>query len=437
MCRAFTHSSWLRPLSPAPSARLAAWTRRAAATVSCRDRATAAPGTVAFGRAPPRGGSGSGPPGGGSGGSGPAPTVPCPGSASVGGSSPGGWEAAEGISRVAGRGTWSGVVAVRSASCSGPGRSGGPALGGPPRGRREAGTAPWCRTDQTVRSGRLRSACGRCGSAGVRDNGRVTDSSAASLDLLAAAVEPARAAAVDTAGDPELVGEHLGVHAEPASPATDEVPPEALGEVLTHTFASRLPGYVGWYWAVTLAHVPGADEVTVDEVVLLPGDSALLAPAWVPWQERLRPGDLSVGDVLPSTEDDPRLVPAYAADDDSAEDPAGRVVAFELGVGRERVMSREGRLEAVDRWSAGDFGPASAMARHAPGPCATCGFFLPLAGSLRQSLGACGNAYSPADGRVVTADYGCGAHSQATLVVVDYSEVVTSARYDTADFDVL
>ena len=30
-------------------------------------------------------------------------------------------------------------------------------------------------------------------------------------------------------------------------------PPEVLGEVLTHTFASKLPGYVGWHWAVTLA----------------------------------------------------------------------------------------------------------------------------------------------------------------------------------------
>jgi hypothetical protein len=26
------------------------------------------------------------------------------------------------------------------------------------------------------------------------------------------------------------------------------VAPESLGEVLTHTFASRLPGYVGWHW---------------------------------------------------------------------------------------------------------------------------------------------------------------------------------------------
>jgi len=277
----------------------------------------------------------------------------------------------------------------------------------------------------------------------VRDNGVVTESSAAlrsaraASDVLAAAVDQARVAAVETAGDPQLVGEHLGAVPEPVTPATDDVPADALGEVVTHTFASTLPGYVGWHWAVTLARVPGEDTVTVDEVVLLPGDSALLAPAWVPWHERLRPGDLSVGDVLPSTEDDPRLAPAYTVDDDSAEDTEGSVVAFELGLGRERVMSREGRADAVGRWTAGEFGPASSMARHAPGPCVTCGFWLPLAGSLRQSVGACGNAYAPADGRVVTADYGCGAHSQATLVVDEAVEVVNTARYDTADFDVL
>jgi hypothetical protein len=271
----------------------------------------------------------------------------------------------------------------------------------------------------------------------------VTESSASSRsaalvdDVLAAAVDLARAAAVETAGDPQVVGEHLGVTPEHVEPTTDEVPPEALGPVLTHTFASTLPGYVGWHWAVTVTRVTGDDVVTVDEVVLLPGDTAILAPAWVPWHERLRPGDLSVGDVLPSTEDDPRLVPAYAADDDSADDPEGSVVAFELGLGRERVMSAEGRGEAVARWTAGEFGPDSSMARHAPGPCATCGFYLPLAGSLRLSLGACGNGYSPADGRVVTADYGCGAHSQATLVPDDDTEVVLTARYDTGGFDVL
>ena len=261
--------------------------------------------------------------------------------------------------------------------------------------------------------------------------------SASAVDaVIAGAVEIARTAAAETAGDPTLVGDHLGASAEPVETSAD-VAPDALGGVVTHTFASRLPGYVGWHWAVTLARVPGEDQVTVDEVVLLPGDQALLAPAWVPWHERLRPGDLSVGDVLPSTEDDHRLAPSYAAEDDSASDPEGSVVASEIGLGRERVMSREGREEALARWSASEFGPNTAMARHAPGPCATCGFFLPLAGSLRSALGACGNAYAPADGHVVTTDYGCGAHSQATLVLSDPTEVVRSARYDTGGFDVL
>ena len=145
----------------------------------------------------------------------------------------------------------------------------------------------------------------------------------------------------------------------------------------------------------------------------------------MPWHERLRPGDLSVGDVLPSTEDDPRLAPAYTVDDDSADDPEGSVVAFELGLGRERVMSAEGRARGRRPLDRRRVRPrARPMARHAPGPCATCGFYLPLAGSLRQSVGACGNAYAPADGRVVTADYGCGAHSQATLVADEATEVV-------------
>ncbi len=287
-----------------------------------------------------------------------------------------------------------------------------------------------------------------CAGAGIRDNGPVSDSAYAAAhgpqpdEVLAAAVDLARAAAVEVAGDAGVVGDHLGVHVEPLlaeETAGGEPPAEVLGAVLTHSFAATLPGYLGWHWAVTVARVPGDDEVTVDEVVLLPGDSALLAPAWVPWHERLRPGDMSVGDVLPATEDDDRLVPSYLAEDDTADDPAGRVVAEELGMGRERVLSPNGRGKAADRWREGDFGPRSAMARHAPGPCGTCGFWIPLAGSMRLSFGACSNAYAPADGRVVTVDYGCGAHSQATLdrTSGDPVEVTNTARYDTADFDVL
>jgi len=147
------------------------------------------------------------------------------------------------------------------------------------------------------------------------------------------------------------------------------------------------------------------------EAELIPGDGALLAPDWVPWSERLRPGDLGVGDLLPPMADDHRLVPAYLLSDD----PAVEAVAFELGLGRVRVMSAFGRDDAAERWYAGDGGPDTAMAAHAPGRCGTCGFYLPIDGSLGAVFGVCGNAYSPRDGAVVAADAGCGAHSEAAV----------------------
>lgn len=215
--------------------------------------------------------------------------------------------------------------------------------------------------------------------------------------VVAQAVDLARAAAVQDA--PGMVGEHLGVVAD--------------GErIATHLFASRDPAYRGWQWAVTVSRPPRARTATVDEVVLLPGDDALLAPAWVPWSERLRPGDLGVGDLLPTQADDPRLVATAFATDDADE----RDVVYELGLGRARVLSFDGRLDAVERWYAGDHGPEAPIARAAPAACATCGFFVPLAGGLRQAFGACANEYAPDDGKVVSVDHGCGAHSEAIVV---------------------
>jgi hypothetical protein len=218
------------------------------------------------------------------------------------------------------------------------------------------------------------------------------------LDTVAAqAVEAARAAAEEDA--PGLVGDHLGV----------EVDAE---RVVTHSFATLDPAYAGWRWAVTLARAPHARNVTVDEVVLLPGEGALLPPPWVPWSERLRPGDLGVGDLLPTPADDPRLAATFFVTDDADEGD----VAFELGLGRTRVLSYDGRVEAVERWYAGDQGPEAPIARAAPAACATCGFFVPLSGALRQAFGACTNEYAPDDGRVVSVDHGCGAHSEAVVL---------------------
>jgi hypothetical protein len=217
--------------------------------------------------------------------------------------------------------------------------------------------------------------------------------------VLASAVDEARRAAVAEASADLQDGESaVGQHLESAV--------EDDGS-LTHYFAADQGGYRGWRWAVTIA-VPSSDEpATVSEVVLLPGPDALVAPAWVPWEERIRPGDLGVGDLLPAPEDDPRLVPGYVWSDD----PAVEEVAREIGLGRERVLSRIGRDEAAERWHVGPHGPGSEMARSAPDTCGTCAFLLPLAGSLRAAFGVCGNAYAPADGAVVAVGFGCGAHS--------------------------
>jgi Protein of unknown function (DUF3027) len=210
---------------------------------------------------------------------------------------------------------------------------------------------------------------------------------------LMASVDEARAAAVELAGEAAILGFE-----------------EVLGEdehSATYYFAAAQPGYRGWRWGVTVA-VGGPDErVTISETVLLPGPDALVAPAWVPWQERVRAGDLGVGDLLPTDPDDARLVPGYLHSDD----PAVEETAHEVGLGRPKVLSREGRVEATERWRDGDHGPRADMAKAAPGTCGTCGFYLPLAGSLRAAFGACANEYAPADGAVVHAEYGCGAHS--------------------------
>lgn len=216
---------------------------------------------------------------------------------------------------------------------------------------------------------------------------------------LSAAIEVARAAAVEAAGGE--VGEHAG----------------AVGDaelLASHQFAALEPGYRGWFWSVSITRAPDDDRVTVNDVVLLPGDEAVVAPSWTPYKERLRPGDLSPGDVLPPEDDDVRLVPSWSAGDGDEQTP-DRYFAREVGLGRERVMSFEGREGAADRWQSGEFGPEAPIAQQAAGSCATCGFLISLAGDLSDRFGVCGNGQANADGRVVALSHGCGAHSGAKL----------------------
>lgn len=210
--------------------------------------------------------------------------------------------------------------------------------------------------------------------------------------LLTGAADQARAAVAEFSGS-ETLGEYLGVSYEDETAAT-------------HRFLAHLPGYQGWQWAVVVAAHPGAQHATISEVVLVPGPTALLAPAWVPWEQRIRPGDLGPGDLLAPSSEDARLVPGYSASGDKYVDDT----AAEVGLGRRWVMSVWGRADAAQRWHDGDYGPNSPMARSTKRVCRDCGFYLPLTGSLGVMFGVCGNELS-ADGHVVDSQYGCGAHS--------------------------
>ncbi|MFJ2824435.1 DUF3027 domain-containing protein [Streptomyces toxytricini] len=246
--------------------------------------------------------------------------------------------------------------------------------------------------------------------------------------LCAEAVDLARGAAEELAA-PGVVGEHVGMVAEG-------------DRVVTHFFECKDPGYRGWRWAVTVARASRAKYVTLDETVLLPGSDALLAPEWVPWSERLRPGDLGPGDLLPTDADDLRLEPGFTGEDApppnsavsaemaelvEAEDadvtdrtavPArGSIAAIaeELGMRRARVLSRYGLHSAADRWDEA-YGAKTPMAQAAPASCVSCGFLVAIGGSLGQAFGVCANEFGPADGHLVSLSYGCGGHSEAAVM---------------------
>ncbi|MEX1077981.1 MAG: DUF3027 domain-containing protein [Homoserinimonas sp.] len=109
--------------------------------------------------------------------------------------------------------------------------------------------------------------------------------------------EMGRAALLDITGA-ETIGEPAG--------SIDE------GDgVISVYFDTTMPGYKGWRWTVSIAHIDGGDP-TVLETELTPGETALLSPAWVPWADRMADyeasqqdaGDESDGDGDDDDDDD-------------------------------------------------------------------------------------------------------------------------------------
>ncbi|MEN9292888.1 MAG: hypothetical protein RL288_684 [Actinomycetota bacterium] len=212
------------------------------------------------------------------------------------------------------------------------------------------------------------------------------------------AADFARAAALEDAKNEKYVGALISIDSD------DD-------HVATYLFEAFLPGYVGWRWAVTVAKVDADSAATICDVVLLPGSEALLAPDWIPYSSRITAEDVGVGTIVPTAPDDPRLVPTNNVLPSDEELDLHEL--FELGAGRVRVLSIEGRDQAAKRWIEGDRGPNAPIAQYAPKNCGSCGFYLPIAGSFRQAFGVCANAISPEDARVVSVNHGCGAHSEA------------------------
>jgi Protein of unknown function (DUF3027) len=267
-------------------------------------------------------------------------------------------------------------------------------------------------------------------------------------EACAQAADLARAAAEEVAG-PGQVGQHAGAQAEG-------------DRVVTHLFACLDPAYAGWQWAVTVTRASRSKSVTVSESVLLPGVGSLLAPGWVPWSSRVRPGDLGVGDLLPAGSDDERLVPLVVLEgddgvldwDDSSEWGDGSDLPEAIGLpalpgiaaragtdgqtraGRARVLSAIGRDATALRWYSSEHGPGTPLASAAPGPCMTCGFLVRLGGPLGRVFGACANEFAPDDGQVVSLDHGCGAHSDAVTPTGSYGvpvPVVDELGFDLVD----
>lgn len=199
----------------------------------------------------------------------------------------------------------------------------------------------------------------------------------------------------------------------------------------THRFECLDLGYPGWFWEVSLARAPRSKQVTVCETALVPGPDALLAPAWIPWRDRLEPSDVSRTDVLPYDAHDARLQAGFEEVDADEEELEA---LGEMGHGRPRVLSQYGLDIAADRWYGSPRGPVPGT--RADAMCASCGFLLKIKGSMGTLFGVCANEWSPDDGQVVSFDHSCGAHSETDQPKHRSQWPLVPSRIDEEEIDI-
>ena len=259
----------------------------------------------------------------------------------------------------------------------------------------------------------------------------------------------------DTTLDPQAIAKAVAIEvADEDNQVGDFVEAINLGDDVTDfRFETRVRGYEGWQWSVTLYHDVELDHWTVNESSLVPTDKALRPPAWIPWKDRLEPTDLAVTDSIGTEPDDPRLEEGFRATDagegapaetpemsetseTSKEDVEDAVEEFELS--RRHVLTPLGRAQTAKRWYEGPRGPKSLSTKTADGnPCSTCGFFIPLKGELNLLFGVCANKWSPDDGRVVSVDHGCGEHSEIEPPEPSHLWVQSKPAFDDLHIDII
>ena len=285
----------------------------------------------------------------------------------------------------------------------------------------------------------------------------------------------------DTTMDPKAIAQAVAIEvADEDRQVGDFVEAIDLGDNVTDfRFETRVRGYEGWQWSVTLYHDVELDHWTVNESSLVPTDKALRPPEWIPWKDRLEPTDLAVTDSIGTDPDDPRMEKGFrkvepaeqgenvssdaesvettdagdnaetdadgvggsqdesaAASVTSEEDIDEAVEEFDLS--RRHVLTPLGRSQTAKRWYEGPRGPKSLSTKTSDGnPCSTCGFFIPLKGELNLLFGVCANKWSPDDGRVVSIDHGCGEHSEIEPPEPSHLWVQSRPAFDDLHIDII
>ncbi|KTR87604.1 primase [Microbacterium testaceum] len=121
------------------------------------------------------------------------------------------------------------------------------------------------------------------------------------------------------------------------------------GGVVSLRFHTRLLGYPGWYWTVSVAVVDDA-EPTVLEAELMPGEGALLAPDWVPWATRLADYQAAQAAAAESdeSEDDEDLDDEDDLDDDDLDDTEDDDAEDDDADDEPKARFHAGDLDGVD-----------------------------------------------------------------------------------------